>query len=220
MMIHLRRATEREPLIQKLIGAVGDIEVVDAADGVAAVAEGHPTECGIDPGVRRTAGEVGCILSHVREARRALAEGISHLVVFEDDCEASPTFTIGGLMEYFRRVKVLIKKFNMEDKSDFILLGTCGCYTWEHLSPGLKGTNNFNGSHAYVMGRPIMKKLVEVYDELLLKGKTAPTDGLLPRILQAGGRWSFCPQSDTAFFRQNRSIPSYVVDEKPVLRLD
>jgi hypothetical protein len=115
---------------------------------------------------------------------------------------------------------MIMKQFKMEDKSDFLLLGTCGCYTWQHISPGLKGTNNFNGSHAYIMGRPIMKKLVEVYDALLLKGHTAPTDGLLPRILQAEGRWSFCPQSDTALFRQNRSIPSYVVDEKPVLRLD
>jgi len=220
VMIHLRKAVEREPLIQKLIGAVGDIEVVDAADGVALVAEGHPTECGIDPGVRRTAGEVGCIVSHVREARRALAEGISHLVVFEDDCEVSPTFTIEGFAGYLRRVKEIMQKFKMDDKSDFLLFGTCGCYTWQHLSPGLKGTNNFNGSHAYVMGRPIMKKLVEVYDGLLLKGLTAPTDGLLPYILQVEKRWSFCPQNDTAFFRQNRSIPSYVVDEKPVLRLD
>jgi hypothetical protein len=220
VMIHLQRAKEREPLIEKLIGQVGAIEVVDAADGGLLVAGGHPTECGIDPGVVRTAGEVGCIVSHVREARRALADGISHLVVFEDDCEVSPSFTIGRLMEYFRRVGDFIEKFKMADKRDFILLGTCGCYSWQYLSPGLKATNNFNGSHAYIMGRPIMEKLVEAYDALLLKGQTAPTDGLLPRILQAEGRWSFCPRDDTALFRQNRSIPSYVVDEKPVLRLD
>jgi len=220
VMIHLQRAKEREPLIERLIGQLGDIEIVEAADGAALVAGGHPIECGIDPGVKRTAGEIGCIVSHVREARRALADGISHLVVFEDDCEVSPKFTIGGLIEYLRRVKEFITKFNMHDKEDFLLLGTCGCYTWQHLSPGLKGTNNFNGSHAYIMGRPIMKKLVEAYDTLLLNGRTAPTDGLLPRILQAEGRWSFCPQKDTSFFMQNRSIPSYVVDETPTLRLD
>jgi hypothetical protein len=219
-MIHLQRATEREPLIESLISQIGEIEVVDAADGVALVAEGHPTECGIDPGVRRTAGEVGCIVSHVREARRALADGISHLVVFEDDCEVSPTFTIGGFAEYLRRVKAIMKQFAMGDKQDFLLLGTCGCYTWQHISPGVKGTNNFNGSHAYIMGPPIMKKLVEAYDALLLEGRTAPTDGLFLKILQAEGRWSFCPQKDTALFMQNRSVPSYVVDEKPVLRLD
>jgi hypothetical protein len=220
VMIHLQRAKEREPLIENLIGQVGPIEVVDAADGAVLVAGGHPIECGIDPGIQRTAGEVGCIVSHVREARRALADGISHLVVFEDDCEVSPTFSMGGLTEYLRRVKVIMKQFNMEDKSDFLLLGTCGCYTWQHLSPGVKGTNNFNGSHAYIMGRPIMEKLVEAYDALLERGRTAPTDGLIPRILQAEGRWSFCPHTDTALFRQNRSIPSYVVDEKPALRLD
>ena len=220
VMIHLERAIEREPLVQRLITELGEIDVVGAADGVALVAEGHPTECGIDPGVRRTAGEVGCIVSHVREARRALADGISHVVVFEDDCEVSPKFSLGGLAEYLRRVKAIMKQFSMADKEDFLLLGTCGCYTWQHISPGVKATNNFNGSHAYIMGRPIMKKLVEAYDAHLLEGRTAPTDGLLVKILQGEGRWSFCPQKDTALFQQNRSIPSYVVDEKPVLRLD
>jgi hypothetical protein len=66
----------------------------------------------------------------------------------------------------------------------------------------------------------MMKKLVDAYDELLSKGLTAPTDGLIPRLLQAEGRWSFCPRSDTSLFRQDRSIPSYVVEEKPALRLD
>jgi GR25 family glycosyltransferase involved in LPS biosynthesis len=195
------------------------LERVAAADGAAFVAAGHPTECGIDPGVKRTVGEVGCVVSHMRLARKALEDGISHLVVFEDDCVPSDTFTIGGFAEYLRRVKEFSARFNI-DHTDFVLLGTCGCYTWQYLAPGLKATNNFNGSHAYIMGRRMMKKLVDAYDTLIERDQTAPTDGLLPRLLQADKTWAFCPHGDTSLFKQDRSVVSYVVDEKPTLRLD
>lgn len=74
IVIHLRRATERRPLVDSLISSVGALEVWDAADGAALVAGGHPTECGIDPGVVRTAGEVGCVVSHMLAYQKALQD--------------------------------------------------------------------------------------------------------------------------------------------------
>jgi hypothetical protein len=215
-VIHLQRATERKKLVESLIYAVGSLEVVEAADGAALVRAGHPTRCGMDPGVIRTAGEVGCMVSHVTAARKALADGISHLVVFEDDCVLSASLL--KIREYLTKAKWFAEEFSLERMDEFVLLSTCGCYRWRTLAPGLKATDNFNGSHAYIMGRPMMEKLVGTYDHFLAKGLTVPIDGILPLLLQAERRHAFCPKDDTALFAQNRVIPSYIVSEGTELR--
>jgi len=218
IVLHLRRATERERLVQTLVCALGSLDVVEAADGVALVAGGHPTTCAIDPGVIRTAGEVGCMVSHVQAVQKALADGISHLVVFEDDCVPAPGFSLDRLRDYLRRVKTFAGEFGLKRFDEFVLLGTCGCYTWRSLAPGLKATNWFNGSHAYIMGRPMMLALVHSYLQFLVQGKTAPVDGLIPLLLQAERMHAFCPEGDTELFLQDRSLPSHVVSEGTELR--
>ena len=221
VMIHLQRAREREPLIEALQKAIGTpLEVRKAADGAALIAGGHPTECGIDPGIQRTAGEVGCVVSHVEAARDALAKGLSHLVVFEDDCAPATRFSLPGLREYLQRAKRFASQFQMSGMDELFLLSTCGCYKWHHLTRGVKVTNHFNGSHAYGMGRATMEKVVAFYDSLLAKGQTAPIDGILPILLREEGRWAFCPEEDTSHFHQNRAIPSYVVGDGSTLRRD
>ena len=218
IMIHLHRATEREPLVKSLICAVGSLQVLEAADGAALVAEGHPTICGMDPGIIRTAGEVGCMVSHVTAARKALADGISHLVVFEDDCVTASGFSLTKVREYLNKIRLFAEEFGLERMDELVLLSTCGCYRWRSLAPGVKATDHFNGSHAYIMGRPIMEKLVGTYEYFLARGLTAPVDGILPLLLQAERRHAFCPQEDTALFAQNRVIPSYVTSEGTELR--
>jgi hypothetical protein len=220
IVIHLRRATERWPLVQQLMAAVGPLEVWDAADGVALVAGGHPTECGIDPGVVRTPGEVGCVMSHMLAYQKALQDGISHLVVFEDDCATAPGFSLDAVGKYLRDVKEVSREFGMQPMRDLVLLGTCGCYRWKDIRDGLKATDHFNGSHAYSISRPMMIKLLHSHLQYLLRGKTAPIDGLLPLLLQSEHAHAFCPEDDTAFFRQNREIPSYVVSDGSQQRED
>lgn len=220
VMIHLSRAVERTTLVKSLLCAVGSFEVLEAADGVALVAGGHPTICGMDPGVIRTAGEVGCMVSHVSAARKALADGISHLVVFEDDCVTAPGFSLEGIREYLGRAKVFAEEFGMERMDELVLLSVSGCYRWRSLCPGVKATDHFNGSHAYIMGRPMMEKLVGAYDYFLAKGQTAPVDGILPLLLQVERRHAFCPENDVALFAQNRAIPSYVVSDGVDARKD
>jgi len=219
IMIHLRRAIERRAFIADLaIKIETPLEIVDAVDGQILVSQGHPTECGIHPGIHRTAGEIGCAASHLAAYRSALADGISHLVVFEDDCVAAKGFSLPDLQEYLSRITRFADEFSMKDVQDLTLLSTCGCYTWRHLTRGIKVTNHFNGSHAYIIGRRMMQKVLDFYGVLDSVKKTAPIDGVLPLILQAERRWVFCPEDDTRLFRQNRELPSYVVNESPSLR--
>jgi len=218
-MIHLRRATEREEAIKSLSAAVETpFEIQDAVDGQVLLAGGHPTECGIHPGLHRTAGEIGCAASHLAAYRSALADGISHLVVFEDDCVAAPGFSMGALKDYLQRAKTFASEFSMSGTQDFLLLSTCGCYNWRPLTRGVKVTSHFNGSHAYIIGRTMMQKVLDFYGFLDSAKKTAPIDGVLPLLLRMERRWVFCPENDTGLFKQNRELPSYVVGAEPVIR--
>jgi hypothetical protein len=220
-MIHLRRATERVPLIQALEASINTpLEVRDAIDGNHLITRGHPTECGIHPGINRTAGEIGCAASHLDAYERALASDISHLVVFEDDCALAPGFDLGAISNYLRRAKHFAGQFGLERMDEFLLLSTCGCYNWRPLTRGVKVTDHFNGSHAYIIGRPMMKKVVAFYKDLAAQKKTAPIDGVLPILLRQERRWAFCPEQDTHFFEQNRAIPSYTVSDGTETRKD
>ena len=219
IMIHLPRATEREPLIRALSVALETpFEIQEAIDGAALVAGGHPTTCGIHPGLHRTAGEIGCAASHLAAYRSALAAGISHLVVFEDDCATAPGFDLVALRTYLSRATTFAEEFSMKGMTDFTLLSTCGCYEWRHLTRGVKVTNHFNGSHAYIIGRTMMQKVLDFYEALAAKGQTAPIDGVLPILLRQERLWAFCPENDTALFKQNRELPSYVVGAEPDIR--
>ena len=220
VVIHLARATERRPLVEALRQAVGSLEVWDAADGAALITGGHPTACGMDPGVVRTAGEVGCTVSHISAYQKALQDGVSHLVVFEDDCVVAPGFSLEAVAGYLQRAKRFSAEFGLSGTDDFLLLGTCGCYRWRDLTAGLKATDHFNGSHAYVIGRPMMLQMIHTYLQFLAQEKTGPVDGVLPLLLQAGRRHAICPEDDTAFFKQDRAIPSYIVSDGTETRRD
>lgn len=58
-----------------------------------------------------------------------------------------------------------------------------------------------------------MRETIAFYLDLLKKGMTAPIDGVLPILLRRDKLWAMCPEEDTAFFRQNRDIPSYIVSD-------
>ena len=220
VMIHLSRATERVPFIERMEAAIGGgpLEILEAVDGVAAIAAGAPVECGIDPGICRTAGEIGCAISHLEAMRQALASNVSHLVVFEDDCIPSPGFSLEAVQSYLRNAKTFAAEFSLKRMDELLLLSTCGCYNWRPLTPGVKVTNHFNGSHAYIISRSMMEKVLEIYKNLASQKKTAPIDGVLPILLMKEHRWAFCPEDDVHLFQQNRSIPSYVMSDGTEMR--
>ena len=203
-MIHLPRAVEREGCIKALETAVGPLERFDAYTG-------HPTPC-VEPGKIRTAGEAGCLRSHVEAMRRAISRGKSHLVVFEDDCMAAG----GDVRAYLKAAKEFMREFSLPQ--DLILLGTCGCYTWRFLRGGVKATDHFNGSHSYSISRAMMEKVISAYEFLSGRGVMLPIDGLLGHILRSERRWALCPENEVGLFVQNRDIPSYILTDGEGLR--
>jgi hypothetical protein len=214
-MIHLQRAKEREPLVQALTAAIGcELTVMDAVDGREAVAAGHPTACAMELGKVRTAGEVGCLISHVAAARQALAAGAQALVIFEDDCCAKPEFSVAALAGYFCDIRDFSAKFQYPAcPQDLILLSTGGCYQQLPLGRRFKGTNRFNCSHALLLSRTMMEKLIGAYEFLKERGLMAPVDGLYGLLLQTEGKFAACPVEERIFFFQAADIPSYVLTD-------
>ena len=210
-MIHLPRAVEREGYIKALEAVVGPLERFDAYDGTDSIAAGHSTTCATEPGKIRTAGEIGCLVSHIEVVKRALLSGKSHVVVFEDDCVAT-----GDFRTYLQMAKRFMDDFGLPQ--DLILLGACGCYTWRFLTKEIKATDNFNGTHAYIMARPMMEKLVGSYEYLRQRDAVIPIDGLLGLLLRSERRWALCPMDEKGLFVQNRDIPSYILNNGKSLR--
>jgi len=216
VIIHLRRAVEREENIKKLLEACGtSMTIFPAIDGSES---NHPSACATEPGKIRTKGEIGCLLSHVAVARKALDEGKSHIMVFEDDCIPVSDFSLEMVSNYLSSIKNTVEDFDIEGTKDFLLLGTCGCYNWRYITAGVNATNKFNGSHCYLIGRTMMEKLVGSYEYITKKGFLVPVDGLLGFLLKAQTRWALCPENDSALFIQNRAIPSYILGDGETLR--
>ena len=230
-VIHMSGAVEREDAVAALRSALDlkDLKVREAADGLGAVAAGHPRQCFLEGDAAgqellRTPGEVGCLLSHVEAIKEAFADPATKcLVLFEDDCRPADGFSLEGLREWLGAVRRGLQKFSVPDHfTEFLLLGTMGSYFSLPWLPAAKWVERFNGSHAVVLCRPFMEKVLRSYALLLQKGRTAPVDGLYSFLLRAEKRWAVVPALDTTFFVQDRSIPSYVVESTgaPQLRFE
>lgn len=213
-LIHMSSATTREPIIAALQAAVGPLTHFEAVRDV----EGHPTKCATEPGKIRTAGEIGCLLSHVGAMRKALAEHKTHLCIFEDDCALGSMFSLGAVEVYLRDVKELSKRYSFAGTDDFLLFGSCGCYNARPITNGTKATNQFNGTHCYLVGKAMMEKVVGSYEHLLKNKVVFPIDGLLGLVLRAQHRWTLCPEDEKGLFVQNREVPSYVLNDGTELR--
>jgi hypothetical protein len=244
-VIHMSSAMERQPLVAELLAALGPGAVVREASlappdaprtcalfiGEAEEAGGLKNDMPLrTPGElgtadadavytrRRTPGELGCLLSHVTACRESLAAGVQVLALFEDDCRAVQP--LASIRDWLRKVATAATAFSLPPQPEILLLGTMGAYFALPWTPDAKLVERFNGSHALVLTRPFMEKVVGAYEMLLSRNLTAPVDGLYSALLRAEKRWAISPAQDTAFFVQDRSIPSYVVgpDGAPMLR--
>jgi hypothetical protein len=219
-VIHLRRATEREAILADLEAAVGEpLHTFEAVDGRDAFQErGCGRMCGLEPGKERTNGELGCFLSHVGLAREALAAGKQALVIFEDDCQViDKDRFLQHTQSYLQAVEALEAEIP-HPMGEFLLFGSGGTYSSWSISSRVKLTNHFNCTHAVLLGRWMMQKVVELADELQAQGKMMPIDGMYSHILQAKGWLAACPLDDTSLVEQVRSIPSYVLGDGDVYR--
>lgn len=179
----------------RTIGIDGD--TVEPADGSKLL--GHPTKCAFEKELHRTPVEIGRLVDHVGIMRRALLEGNSYAVVF-DDCMPGAQYSLELLEAYLAGVKGIRDTFAFQNTDEFILLGTTGCNDLRFLTDRIRATNNFNGAQAYIAGRKMMEKFIKTYEFLLSKEVVYPVDGLLGLLLRLENFWALSPENERGLF--------------------
>jgi GR25 family glycosyltransferase involved in LPS biosynthesis len=212
-IIHLTRATEREENIRRLQAALGaGLSITAANEGKAMVEMGHPLTCVFNPKVPRTAGEVGCLTSHVAVASVAKMMKHTHVVIFEDDCVPSESYSTEALKAYLADVSRLASEFGVRGTRDFLLLSSGGTYDVKPLTSRVKACTRFNGTHALLMSVEFIKKFVGSYEYTTKKELCIPVDALYGFVAKTLKQPILCPAHDTELFKQNRDTGSYTLD--------
>ena len=108
--IHLEKAEERLPLVERMRGLFSSLEVYAAKDGSAwsadsKIAKAHPWTK--EPVTR---GCIGCTHSHIDIIYSTLQEGTPSLILFEDDCEFTSGITREQLTKYIHMANLVTKK--------------------------------------------------------------------------------------------------------------
>lgn len=201
-MIHLKRATERIKDIDALEHRLqSELFRFDAAEGTTLVEEGHPTKC--ITGGTRGAGDIGCIVSHIRVCKDALEKGYSHIVIFEDDCEA---------MTSLERIQhVLTSCKDTLPAWDLFLLDASYIHS-QPISQTISKVFHFNETHAVILNQKFMRALVALYESYLANGTTYAIDGIYSNVLKAGTATAYGVQHRSYLFRQKPGLFSYIIN--------
>ena len=163
-----------------------------AIESLPAVGEvgAHPTKCATRPGAHRTAEEIGLLLAHISLMRQTLSTDATHMFLAGSDISAA------AAKEYLARVGRVVGDFQIAEADDFLLFSAGGYCAWRPITRGVVATNEFNGAVSYLIGRPMMEKVVGAYEHLKKGGMVYPIDGLLGFILRAQRRWALGPTSE------------------------
>lgn len=106
--INLLERTDRKSRIEAALEAATlDYRRIDGAR-----VRADPTERACW-GNKYCASQVGCQLSHMRALRYAMEEGLSSVMVFEDDFEWLPHVDVGNIKEVFRNVQKEFKDWDV-----------------------------------------------------------------------------------------------------------
>uniref|UniRef100_A0A6C0KE39 Glycosyl transferase family 25 domain-containing protein n=1 Tax=viral metagenome TaxID=1070528 RepID=A0A6C0KE39_9ZZZZ len=202
-MIHLKRAVERLPYIHRLEQKLNmKIPIFDACEGSSLIANGHPTKCAHTLNYYRSAGEVGCTVSHINICKEALKQNYDHIVIFEDDCE---------LNKSLEELKVKLDKFKSLNISwDLFCIG--GDIIGTRMNDTFMRVDHFYCTHAVILNRKFMQELISLYETFYRNGTTWAVDGLYSDVLRSKktNGYGFIPNKTNDFFRQATGLKSYI----------
>lgn len=204
-MIHLERATEREPLIKQLENTLKiKLNIFPAADGHKLVKEGHPTTCQQrGPPATRGAGDIGCTVSHINICKDAIEKNYDYIVILEDDCEF--VYDLSSLNN-------IINNFiNLKLQWDLFLLG----YEQEkyYNLPGteFRKVSRFNLTHSVVLNRTFMKELIKTYEEYYNNNTTLSIDTMYSNVIENNNLNAYGHVHNKMFI-QKPGMYSYIVE--------
>jgi GR25 family glycosyltransferase involved in LPS biosynthesis len=182
LVIHREQDKEREPVIQRLEGALSRrLQRFEGIDGVSLIATGFPTK---HPREHEptTAGNIGCTASHVEILDACSRSSYAGCAIFEDDAELSCD-------------PVLLRHFLEEEKGDWDLcfLGVNELVETTPFREGLVHVKRFWGTHAVIVKQKAMLAILEMYRQSLMDGYALPADWLYSYAIQRSGLIAVAP---------------------------
>jgi len=157
VVINLDRRPERLAAFRSRVPidwAFPPIELVPAFDG----SQHEPPAWYGGPNRKRLAGSWGCFQSHLGIYKRAIADGLDSVLIFEDDAVFASDFS--------ERSSVFLDW--VPGDWDAIYFG--GQHLWKDTTPPTRVNEqvirgrNVNRTHAYAMGRAMLEKCVSALD--------------------------------------------------------
>jgi len=205
-MIHLNRAVERLPLIQKFEESLQiKLNIFEAADGYQLVKDGHPTTCQQrGPPATRGAGCIGCTVSHINICKDALSKNYDYIVIFEDDCEFKSDLHI--LDSYINEF------INLQQSWDLFLLGYNPISVNPISNTNFSKINRFDCTHACILNTTFMTKLINTYTEYVSNNTTLSIDTMYSNVIESYNLNAYGFRLNTSFFIQTSGLYSYVVE--------
>jgi GR25 family glycosyltransferase involved in LPS biosynthesis len=206
-MIHLERALERVPLINKLKEQL-NIEFIEykSVDGEQLIKEGHPDGSVEYPGLKCGAGNLGCTISHVNICKDALEKGYEYVVIFEDDCIFNRSYK--DFIEYLS-ISIELLKINSIN-FDLFLLGNNSHLKFNPVSSFLSQVFEFYGTHAVLINKKFMESLLIEHDKTFKAGKVRSADDLYSKTIQNNNLLAFGCIHPEYFLEQQKGIHSYI----------
>ena len=204
VVIHLAKATERLPLIDRLKTIFTQLEVYDAKDG--SEWQANPQIQKAHPWTKKpvTQGNIGCTHSHIDLIHRALKAGDKSLILFEDDCEFEPEVTTEIMMNYIHTANTLGEPW------DILLLGGTEYVETEILTSEYTKVNRFWGAHALILRERGMRAALKAFAASQKKGDFLPGDWLYNEAIKLDGLVCFGPSDPFRFCRQKEGLLSYL----------
>ena len=205
VVIHLEKATERLPVIEKIREIFPSLEIYPAKDG---------SEWQNNPDIRKahpwtkipvTQGNIGCTHSHIELIKRALKQGDTTIILFEDDCQFKPEVTTTDVMKYIHLSSMLGQPWDI-----LLLGGTEYVESTETSSPDYKKVQRFWGAHALVLRERGMRAALQAFANSQTKGDFLPGDWLYNEAIALDSLTCFGPTDLFLFCQQKEGLLSYL----------
>jgi GR25 family glycosyltransferase involved in LPS biosynthesis len=204
VVIHLEKAEERLPLVEKIRSVFPSLEVYAAKDGSAwsadsKIAKAHPwTKKPV------TQGCIGCTHSHIDIIYKTLQQGTPSLILFEDDCEFTSDVTREQVTKYIHMANTL-------EKWDILLLGGTEYVESEPTSSAeYTKVGRFWGAHALILRERGMRAALKAFHASQKKGDFLPGDWLYNEAIRLDSLVCYGPTAPFRFCKQKEGLMSYL----------
>lgn len=208
VVIHLERAIERLPIVERIKSIFPALTIYPAKDGSEWLANPQIEKRHPWTKVPVSQGNIGCTHSHIDLIYAALKRGDKSIFIFEDDCEFSADVNTEKMGRYIHFSN------HIGDPWDILLLGgTEYVESSPTSSAEYTRVGRFWGAHALILRERGMRAALKAFAESQRQGDFLPGDWLYNEAIRLDGLVCYGPADPFRFCKQKEGLLSYLTGE-------